>query len=202
MDSSADRLPGLYEDNAQAWDRDRQDGRKEGERAWIARFSEAAGPGSSILDLGCGSGEPIAAELVDGGHRVTGVDSSPSLIALCRARMPQQQWIVADMRDLDLADRHDGILAWNSFFHLPIDAQRRMFPIFAKHLRSGGPLMFTSGTQHGETFGCWQGERLYHASLDTEEYRMLLRVHDFALIDHVPNDPTTGGLTIWLARRL
>ena len=37
---------------------------------------------------------------VEQGYGLTGVDSSPSLIAMCRKRFPDQEWIVADMREL------------------------------------------------------------------------------------------------------
>jgi cyclopropane fatty-acyl-phospholipid synthase-like methyltransferase len=41
-------------------------------------------PGGSILDLGCGMGEPIARYFIRVGYQVTGVDSSAAMIALCQ----------------------------------------------------------------------------------------------------------------------
>ena len=41
-----------------------------------------------------------------------------------------------------------------------------MFPRFAAHAQPGAPLMFTSGSEAGEAIGEWQGEPLYHASLE------------------------------------
>src|SRR5215216_3405122 len=98
--------------------------------------------------------------------RVVGVDASPTLIALCRERFPGAEWIVADMRELALDRQFDGLLAWDSFFHLSGDDQREMFPRFAGHARPGAPLMFTSGTSEGVAMGSYRGEPLYHASLD------------------------------------
>jgi hypothetical protein len=46
-----------------------------------------------------------------------------------------------------------------------------------------------------------EGEPLYHASLDAEEYRALLTGADFDVVDHVVEDPACGRRTIWLARR-
>jgi hypothetical protein len=37
------------------------------------------------------------------------------------------------MRQLALGRPFDGIVAWDSFFHLGHDDQRRMFAIFADH---------------------------------------------------------------------
>lgn len=132
--------------------------------------------------------------------RVTGVDSSQSLIALCRDRLPEQEWIVADMRNLQLGKSFDGILAWDSFFHLAPDAQRAMFSIFAAHARPGTILMFNTGPSFGEAIGFYRGDPLYHASLDHAEYRQLLAGGDFNVIEQVTEDPQAGGRTAWLAR--
>jgi len=61
------------------------------------------------------------------------VNASSTLISLCRNRLPDQEWIVADMRSLALGRQFDGVLAWDSFFHLNPDDQRRMFDVFAAH---------------------------------------------------------------------
>ena len=134
------------------------------------------------------------------GYRVTGVDSASAMIARCREAFPTQRWINADMRSLALDQRFDGILAWNSFFHLGHDDQRAMFSIFARHAKPGAPLMFTSGPSHGEAIGSLYGEALFHASLDPTEYRALLAQNGLAEIAHVVEDPTCGRHTIWLAQ--
>ena len=128
------------------------------------------------------------------------MDSSPELIALCTASFPDLAWQVADMRTLSLARRFDGILAWDSFFHLCPDDQRRTFPIFRHHAAARAALMFTSGPAHGEAIGSYRGEPLYHASLDAAEYRTLLSANGFEVMAHMVEDPTCGHHTIWLAK--
>jgi SAM-dependent methyltransferase len=169
------------------------------EKAWLDRFLQTAPDQPTILDIGCGSGEPIGRYLSQAGT-LTGVDTSPELIAIARHRMTAPSWIVADMRTLDLNATFDAVLAWNSFFHLTQDDQRAMFPIFRKHAAPGAALMFTSGTSHGEAIGEFVGEPLYHASLDPAEYRALLDQHGFRVVDHVVEDPDCGNHTIWLAQ--
>jgi hypothetical protein len=105
------------------------------------------------------------------------------------------------MRDLALGRRFDGLIAWDSFFHLRHDDQRLMFPLFRQHAAEGAALLFTSGPGHGEAIGTFEGEPLYHASLAPEEYRRLLGENGFAVIDHVVEDATCGGHTVWLAQR-
>jgi ubiquinone/menaquinone biosynthesis C-methylase UbiE len=197
--SPAERIVGLYDENASEWDRLRNPGSLF-EKPWLDRFVSLLGPGATILDLGCGSGVPIGAYLARSGYKVTGVDSSPALISLCQSRFPQHEWIVADMRSLDLGRRFDGILAWDSSFHLTPDDQRAMFPVFARHLQPRGVLMFTSGEAEGEVLSTFAGEPLYHASLSLAEYRQLLNRNRFQVVGNVVKDQSCGDHTIWIAR--
>lgn len=199
MTSAPAAIVQLYERHAATYDGLR--GKALFERPWLDRFRALLKPGGSILDIGCGSGEPIARHLIAEGHAITGVDSAPAMIALCEARFPAHRWQVADMRRLALGRRFDGLIAWDSFFHLTPQDQRGMFPVFAEHAVPGAALMFTSGPSHGEAIGTFEGEPLYHGSLDPEEYRSLLAENGFAVAAHAVEDQNCGGHTIWLARR-
>lgn len=199
MDSAADRIVAHYERHALSWDADRR------EAAWIDKpyieqFLSYLSGDASVLDLGCGGGAPVAGHMAARGFRVTGVDTSPTLISLCRARLPDQEWIVADMRSLDLGRQFNGILAWDSFFHLKPDDQRAMFRVFAAHSAANGILMFNAGFAYGEAAGSYRGDPLYHASLDPSEYEALLADVGFKLIEHSIDDPVKGGRIFWLAR--
>ena len=200
MGSDADRIVGLYERHARAWDSDRRRAPFV-EKVWVDRFRAMLPAGGRVLDLGCGGSEPMAGYLIVNGLAVTGVDSSSTMIALCRERRPEQEWIVHDMRTLTLDRRFDGLLAWDSFFHLTFADQRRMFPIFQAHAAPGAPLLFSTGPRHGEGIGEYGGEPLYHASLAPEEYRALLKAAGFSVVDYVPDDPSCAGHTVWLAQR-
>jgi SAM-dependent methyltransferase len=170
------------------------------ERVWLERFAALLPPGGHVLDLGCGSGAPIAAWFIDHGYRVTGVDATPAMLDICRTHFPEQEWIDGDIRALALGRRFDGILAWDSFFHLSRDDQRAMFPRFAAHAMPGAPLMFTAGPGDGEAIGNLYGADLFHASLAPDQYRSLFADHGFAEAMHRIDDPDCGGHTIWLAR--
>jgi SAM-dependent methyltransferase len=200
MASESERIIGLYERHAAEWDRER--GRNLYERHWLDRFLALLPRRACVLDIGCGSGEPIAGYFIAHGCCVTGADSSPALIAICRHRFPGHEWSVADMRSLSLDRRFDGIVAWDSFFHLCPDDQRRMFPIFRSHAAPRAALLFTSGPAHGEAFGIYQGEPLYHGSLDGAEYRALLHECRFDVVSHIVEDPSCEHHTVWLAQEM
>jgi hypothetical protein len=198
MTSEAEKIVGLYQRHAQAWATER--GNTLFEKPWLDRFLALMPRGAPIVDIGCGSAEPIARYFSEKGYDVTGADSSPALIDICKTRFPHQNWIIADMRTLSLGRFFSGILAWDSFFHLCPEDQRRMFPIFRNHAAPNAALMFTSGPSHGEAIGDFRGEPLYHASLDQTEYRSLLDNGGFDVVSHVVEDQNCGRHTIWLAQ--
>jgi SAM-dependent methyltransferase len=200
MPSDADNIVSLYDRHAQAYDRLR--GRSLFEKSWLDAFAGLVPEGGSVLDIGCGMGDPIARDLIARGFGVTGIDSSPQLIAMARARFPQHDWMVEDMRALSLQRKFDGLIAWDSFFHLSPEDQRPMFSVFREHAAQSAALMFTGGPAHGEAIGEFEGEPLYHASLDPEEYCTLLDQHGFRVVRHVAEDPACNGHTMWLAQRM
>ena len=50
--------------------------------------------------------------------------------------------------------------------------------------------MFTSGPSAGKAIGSFEGEPLFHASLDSDEYRRLMHDNGFDVVTHVVADPT------------
>jgi SAM-dependent methyltransferase len=195
----AEQIPEIYGRYALEWDADRNN-RTWNDKEWHDRFVTCLPKGATVLDLGCGSGMPIAHHLVRHGLRVTGVDTSLTLIVLCRRRLPDQEWVVSAMQSVALHRWFDGILGWDSFFFLTHDDQQNMFKVFAAHAAPSALLIFNTGVAYGEAIGEYQGEPLYHASLDFAEYQMLLDLFGFNVVSHVVEDPTAGGRTIWLAR--
>src|SRR5690348_11080664 len=97
----AEQIPEIYERYALEWDTDRNNNTWN-DKGWHDRFVTCLPGGATVLDLGCGSGMPVAHYLVQHGFRVTGVDTSPTLIALCRKRLPDQEWVVSAMQSVTL----------------------------------------------------------------------------------------------------
>ncbi|MBT4906997.1 MAG: methyltransferase domain-containing protein [Rhodospirillaceae bacterium] len=190
----------LYSAVANEFDRTR--GRSGHENVYLDLLAARLPPAPArILDLGCGTGEPIARYFIERDGRLTGIDAAPEMLALASKRFPDHDWLEADMRDLALGNRFDAIIAWDSFFLLPRDDQRAMFDIFASHCAADGLLLFTSGPAAGEAIGDLFGQTLYHASLDPTEYASLLETHGFEIIRHTAEDPDCAGHTVWLAQR-
>ncbi|WP_375688160.1 class I SAM-dependent methyltransferase [Pseudooceanicola sp. LIPI14-2-Ac024] len=198
-EAAAEGILSLYQRHAAAFARRRN--RDLMERGWLDAFLSEVPQGAEVLDLGCGTGQPMAGYMAQAGCRVTGVDGAAAMIERAQAALPGQRWIVADMRSLPPLGPFDGVIAWHSFFHLTPAAQEAMFPRFRDLTRPGAPLMFTSGTGRGIAMGEFEGEPLYHGSLDTAEYCTLLGSNGFEVLRHVVEDRACGGATVWLARR-
>jgi len=189
----------VYERNAARFDAERP--KRLHERAWLDRFLARVPSGAKLLDLGCGAGEPIAAHLASRGYAVTGVDFSRAMLDLARARFPDADWRWSDIRTLDLGEQFDGIIGWNSFFHLTPDEQRQTLPRLAAHLAPGGALMLTVGPEAGEVLGHVGDDRVYHSSLSPEEYREILEQLGLRIARFTAEDPQCDMQTVLLAHR-
>lgn len=193
------RIGAVYEARAAVWDRGRT--RILFERGWLDRFRAEIAAGAPVLDLGCGTGEPIARYFIEAGHPLTGLDGSAAMLAIARGRFPEQEWLQGDMRGLDLGRRFGGIVAWDSFFHLTKTDQRAMFPAFARHLTAGGALLFTSGPAETEAMGTVGGDPVYHASLSPAAYAACIEEAGLQVRAFIAEDPDCDRHSVWLARK-
>jgi len=73
-------------------------------------------PGLSVLELGCGLGDLLAAVKP---VRGVGVDFSPAMIALARERHPDLEFHVADAAEFSIAEKYDYILLSDLVNDLP-----------------------------------------------------------------------------------
>ncbi|HWM38877.1 MAG TPA: methyltransferase domain-containing protein [Streptomyces sp.] len=115
---------------------------KEGQIAGGAWLAEQLPAGSHILDLGCGTGLPTARQLIEAGHRVTGIDLSPGILKLARRNVPE-----GDFRRMDIADveKHDlgpfdGVAAFFSLLMLPRVEIPYALRMLHQQLREGAPM--------------------------------------------------------------
>lgn len=195
----AARTREVYERQAERFDGERP--KHLLERAWLDRFLSLVEPGGLVLDLGCGGGDPIAGHIMERGFDVVGIDASEAMLAIARRRFPAGDWRRGDMRRLDLPESFDGIIGWDSFFHLTPGEQRDTLRRIGEHMKPGAALMLTVGHEAGEVTGRVGGEPVYHASLAPEEYEALLGELGIEVTAFVKGDPDCDGHTILLGRK-
>lgn len=207
MSDPAGRIVGLYDDKAGDWIADRgrtlgRGGSVLNEAAALDRFADALPPGGTVLDVGCGSGWPWGAALLDRGLRVTGLDASPRLIAHATETLPDGEWIVGDMRTFDLGRTFDGVLIWYSLFHLTPEDQRTALGRILSHAGPTTAVLMTAGWgKAGVSVGEWRGEPLYHASLALAAYEEILEQAGFATEPLDQPDDVGFGARVRLTRR-
>jgi SAM-dependent methyltransferase len=74
--------------------------------------------GRKTLDLGCGEGR-LARHLAEAGHRIVGVDASPTFVRLAADAHPDGQYLVADAAELPFEDRSfDLVVAFMSLMDI------------------------------------------------------------------------------------
>lgn len=72
------------------------------------------GPGTGVLDLGCGPGG-FCRLAADAGAQVTGIDASPAMLQIARQRVPAGRFDLADIQSLPYRDRcFDAVTAFHS----------------------------------------------------------------------------------------
>jgi cyclopropane fatty-acyl-phospholipid synthase-like methyltransferase len=164
------------------------------------RWAASLAPRSSVLDLGCGTGEPIARAFAEAGHELYGVDASPTMIAGFRERFPEAAAACEPVEESDFFGRtFDAIVAWGLLFLLPEAEQRRFFPRVAGALRPGGRLFFTSPVEPVEWRDVSTGR--LSRSLGGATYRELLRASRFEVVAEEDDEGDNHSYAAILERR-
>ncbi len=115
-------------------------------RAWAARLASwlPVRPGD-VLDLGCGTGS-LSLLAAERGHRVTGVDRSPAMIGLARAKLAGRHavFLAGDAAAPPVGERRfDAVLVRHVLWTLPDPA--RALRHWRGLLRPGGRLVLVEG---------------------------------------------------------
>jgi SAM-dependent methyltransferase len=139
----------------------------------VRRWAKGLPTKSSVIDLGCGPGFPLAAALVEEGLDVYGVDGSPTFVAEFQRNLPGIPILCEAVQDSGMFDRtFDAVLAWGLMFLLNVEDQNRLIERFSKILVPGGRLLFTSPATSGNWIDAMTD--LESVSLGAEQYRKLL----------------------------
>ncbi|HEY3561439.1 MAG TPA: class I SAM-dependent methyltransferase [Kribbella sp.] len=114
--------------------------------SWLEELTARLAPGSRVLDLGCGSGVPVARTLTTADHHVVGVDISEVQIARARELVPEAEFINADAMTLEFdPGSFDAVVSLYALIHLPLHEQPQLLARIAGWLRPGGCFLCTTG---------------------------------------------------------
>jgi cyclopropane fatty-acyl-phospholipid synthase-like methyltransferase len=140
--------------------------------------------GARVLDLGCGTGVPVARALA-AQYEVVGVDISASQLALARRQAPGVALIRADMGSLHFPpETFDAVASFYAVFHLPREEQPALFARIIDWLRSGGYLLVSLGrTDEPPYTEEFFGVEMYWSHHGTAQYRQMLLDAGFELVE-------------------
>ncbi|HYJ78746.1 MAG TPA: class I SAM-dependent methyltransferase [Longimicrobiaceae bacterium] len=144
------------------------------------------GPGTRVLELGCGTGL-VTAEMVRRGARVTAVDQSPAMLHRARRRAPAAEFVQSDILDYAAASTFDRVLFAFVLHELESAARVRALEVAGAALAPGGVLGIADfAAPPGLLGGAWR--RL----VCSWEPASVSDVFDGALIEEV----RAAGLTV------
>ncbi len=104
---------------------------------------EALRSGGPVLEFGCGTGR-VLVPTAGKGIEITGVDGSEAMLRRLRAKLPEADVRVGDMRDFDAGRAYALVtIPFRPIAHV-IDAEDhvRLFANMRRHLAPGGRLVF------------------------------------------------------------
>ncbi len=141
------------------------------------------GDALQVLDLGCGTGHPIAKRVSPGVHRYVGIDHSEAMLAAFRKNAPQAECHLLEISQVEsLGGTWDLIFSWGALCHLEIEAQRTTLMAVGRMLKPGGRLMFTGGQQAGHCTGSVGSYTVDHYSMGESGYTELLAANGLSLL--------------------
>ena len=128
---------------------------------------------STIVDVGCGSGVPIAQALIEDGFAVFGIDASARLIEAFRRRFPETPSACEAAQDsMFFHARFDAAVSIGLLFLLAADDQRKVIQRVANALKPGARLLFSAPREACEWQDVLTGRR--SISLGEQGYARLL----------------------------
>lgn len=161
----------------------------------IVDFVDRLAPDGNVLDIGCGTGRPVAQYLSDRNFFVTGIDISREMINKARAlRLKNAVFMHQDIADFSTATLFDGVIAFDSIWHVAKHKQPDVYRKIASLMKEDAYLLFTHGNRDGETVGTMFGQKFYYGAMSVDELTALfseIGLKIVSLTEHY-KEQTTG----------
>jgi len=184
--------------------------RLEGETAWprmrwLKKVLDRLEPGSSVLDLGCGSGAPADVE-ISKAHRVTGVDISQTQIDLARQNVPAGSFLRGDAGSVEFAAASfDAVVSFYTLEHIPRREHGVILRRIYQWLRAGGLLLISiEAGDYDDAMGEWLGAPMFFSCYDPETMKQMVAEAGFELLETAVETQMEQGHDVpflWLLAR-
>lgn len=139
--------------------------------------------GAKVLDLGCGTGLPVAKFFADRGYEVLGIDLSGRMIELAQKNVPNATFSIKNILQLDFNENYfDLIVSFYCLFHLKKENQKEAFNKIIRWLKIDGYSYFTlatkeyTGMDNFEGTIDFEGKLLPYSHYSLEEYKKIFPI--------------------------
>ena len=174
---------------------------------YLEQLLELLAPGSDVLELGCGAGEPVTRRLAER-HRVVAVDVSRRQLELAGQHAPQAQLVLANMLDLAFPEASfDAVVAFYSLTHVPRSHHADLIGRIVGWMRPGGLVLLTMGGMDnpGAVEDDWLGAPMYFSHFDAATNRALIQRAGIRILsaDTLEEDARDAGARfLWVVGRV
>jgi SAM-dependent methyltransferase len=125
-------------------------------------------PCSTVVDLGCGPGDP-ATRLLREKHTVLGVDISAGQLSIARRLAPLASFVQADLTRFALQPNSvDAAVSFYATGHLPRAAHAPFYAEVARWLRPGGLLVTSAPLAFGDDDDEWLGVPMFFGGIGAD----------------------------------
>jgi SAM-dependent methyltransferase len=127
-----------YDALAARWDSWSGDVMPDVRAAWARQIEVVVSDGERVVELGCGTGVPVAQWLA-ARFEYTGVDASEGMLRIARRHVPGGTFVHADMETASFEPGSLGaVLSFYAIIHVPREQHAALFAAIASWLRPGG----------------------------------------------------------------
>jgi len=157
-----------------------------------------------LLDLGCGTGIPVAQFFVNKGWSVTGVDFSQKMLSIAKINVPKIKTVHSDIRTINFKDNQfNAITLVYSFFHIPQNQHKEVLHKIYQCLTTEGKVLITyatkeyTGSEEFDGYKEFMGQQLYYSHTSPNYFYNLLKETGFGIV--LEEYQTISGETfLWL----
>lgn len=205
-----DMLHNSYDLIADEWDKNLiRDARVERTLGYVNRVLDTLPPGASVLDLGCGTGNPYARHIIDRGFRVLGVDQSQKMLTIAQRVIPEAELFHADMIDVRLNEKFAAAIVWDSAFHVSRAYHPAIYRKVAAVLESGARMLLSVGGEGAQSLDStfpgltsqMYGVTFFYDAYEPRLARQLVESAGFEIELWEVDDPSSRGHIAVIARK-
>jgi SAM-dependent methyltransferase len=153
---------------------------------WAEKVGAYVAPGERVVELGCGTGEPVG-RLLSERYEYEGVDGSPGMLAQARTAVGNGHFTEADFLAVDYPVGSLGaVVSFYAISHVPRAEHARLFTAIGSWLRPGGVVVanLTSRDDIGSVDPSWlDAGPMRWSGFDEQTNRYLLADAGFEILE-------------------